>query len=1355
MMNKHSVLIFLCLLLSGFSISYAQNSQQRWILSLKADSLDTQLMNGEGVNIEKTIRGSSMIVVSIKDSLSLSGQRNLFHDPSIFYAEPDCQYEASIVPNDSDFHLLWALNNTGQNGGIPEADIQLTEAWQKETGSDSVVVGVIDSGVDWRHPDLIDNIWQNLAEDADQDGRVLEWIGGQWVFDPGDQNGIDDDGNGYIDDFVGWDFVNNDNDPSDDHFLGHGTHVAGTIAARGNNGLGISGVSWHAKIMALKFLNGQGTGFASDAVAAIDYAIMMEADLTNNSWGGGINSQSLFDAVGRAQQAGQIFVAAAGNNYGNNNDRTAVYPSSYAFDNILSVTATDNYDRLTNFANIGHATVDLAAPGYGIYSTTPQNRYGYLSGTSMAAPHVSGAICLLLSQQATAAYTHIIDRLIYAVDRRNNLEEICTSGGRLNVHRAMGPPFLFQAEIQTTGLTHALAAGTLGEGKTIMSGLKNDSVFLSVISPAGRMLHNNSLNLPEPDTSHLLRKMFDGQLFGSSFRSSNADIYLQYMDSSLQPIWEQVLGGNGADQLHSILTSPEGNIWVIGRTESFAGSNSALYIAQLDSSGHINWERRFNLDMENLQSTFTASGEIIILGQLSGGMPGLLTIKSDGSLLWARSYASSDVDHPQDLAMGIAEVDGEELLLFAGWDGQQSIWTIWLDPEDGEVSQALSIQHPDFTAPVQMMVRNQQWVIACGSKNKDGMYSWISNSDGDILRSRKYNAAQGTLIFRELITNSSGGFSLLGLQDSSHDSSIFWGQLDRNAHASCGETEIVLNQIPLNDPIESLLSGISSSLVTSTASLPSVSQTSFSLASVILCDNSSCQTLAFFRPDAWEICEDVDVSLTNLSSQANSYEWRANGVLFSTNTHAVFSPQDDGAYDISLTAINGTCKDEIHRTITVDPELLPFIPDTSHCGNAITLQSNVEAVHYQWLDDNEQVIGTERQQRFTLSGIYELELTDICGNSESVSFTIDLQDGCMWPGDVNADGTVDILDFLMLGLVDGTVGMPRTNPSTVYAAQASADWLTTFPVSNPWAPGINIKHADSNGDGVVEIAKDGQIIRQNATAPGILPPDSSNSSISLTASASQQVLEPGDSLSFTFFLEDPLGGNINQLYGVAFSLFYNLPIEVDPALSIENSFMNGVNDTAHTLGIPYPAQNRFDIGITRTNLINVDGAGVLMAMCCITVVIDDIADFGANADQIFLSLSIQNAFLISNDGSRIPIGSIESQGLESILIRMPSDSGSQTSVLPPLIHWSDIRLIKVYPNPAHEQINIEWTASQRGHMTFELYTLTGQAVLREEVSFLAGDQHHVLNLADTSPGLYILRGSSKAEPVFFHKVMIQ
>ena len=357
------------------------------------------------------------------------------NDPRIEYIEPDyiisledvektspSQEDLGTItpqattPNDPAYPQLWGLNNTGQSGGTPDADIDAPEAWDIQTGNPNLVIGVIDSGVDYNHPDLVDNIWTNPGEIA------------------GD--GIDNDSNGYIDDVRGWDFAYNDNDPSD--VDGHGTHVSGTIAGKGNNGVGVTGVAWNAKIMPLKFLDDTGSGYLSDAILALNYATAKGVKLTNNSWGGGSYSQALYDAINTAGQQGALFIAAASNDYGNNNDINPVYPASYDLPNIISVASTTRTDALSGFSNYGPTSVDLGAPGSDIYSTLPGGNYGLLSGTSMASPHVTGGAALVWSQNPTWTAQQVKNQLLQTTDPISALSGRTVSGGRLNINNALG-----------------------------------------------------------------------------------------------------------------------------------------------------------------------------------------------------------------------------------------------------------------------------------------------------------------------------------------------------------------------------------------------------------------------------------------------------------------------------------------------------------------------------------------------------------------------------------------------------------------------------------------------------------------------------------------------------------------------------------------------------------------------------------------------------------------------------------------------------------------------------------------------------------------------------------------------------
>jgi subtilisin family serine protease len=341
---------------------------------------------------------------------------------SIGYAEPNYIQKAIGIPNDTRFDYLWGMHNTGQTGGTADADIDAVEAWDTFTGSHDVVVAVIDTGVDYNHVDLVDNRWVNEGEIP--------------------SNGVDDDGNGFVDDVYGYDFRNSDGDPMDGH--SHGTHCSGTIGGVGNNSTGVAGVSHAVRIMAVKFLSDSGSGSTSDAIDSIIYAVDNGAQILSNSWGSGGFSKGLEDAISYANDHNVLFVAAAGND-GSNNDRYPHYPSNYEVPNVLAVAATNHKDGKPSWSNYGLTSVDLGAPGVDTLSTVPGNGYSSKSGTSMAAPHVSGAAALLKGYNPSLSALELKSILMESVDPVDSMDGITVTGGRLNINNALmmaGTPWI-------------------------------------------------------------------------------------------------------------------------------------------------------------------------------------------------------------------------------------------------------------------------------------------------------------------------------------------------------------------------------------------------------------------------------------------------------------------------------------------------------------------------------------------------------------------------------------------------------------------------------------------------------------------------------------------------------------------------------------------------------------------------------------------------------------------------------------------------------------------------------------------------------------------------------------------------
>ena len=394
----------------GFIVKFKSNTSsanQRYTLS----SVGMEVVDRVADSAGKTV-----FVKSLVNTTEQAVLRVLLDNPSIEYVEPNYYWAVAAIPNDAMFAAQYGLHNTGQGSGLNDADIDAVEAWDLATGN-NVIVAVIDTGVDYTHSDLSRNIWQNPVEIAG--------------------NGVDDDGNGFIDDVQGWDFANNDNDPQDDH--AHGTHVAGIIGAVTDNGTGIAGISWNTRIMPLKFIDTNGIGTTANAIRAINYAVNNGARIINASWGGGPFSQALYDAISAAERAGVMFVAAAGNDSMNTDDPANLphYPSSYALDNLIAVGSSDETDSLSVFSNYGNVSVDLLAPGTSIMSTLPNNQYQTLSGTSMAAPFVSGALAVIAGQQNGLGVMQLRSAILDNVDVIPRAAGLVVTSGRLNLFNSI------------------------------------------------------------------------------------------------------------------------------------------------------------------------------------------------------------------------------------------------------------------------------------------------------------------------------------------------------------------------------------------------------------------------------------------------------------------------------------------------------------------------------------------------------------------------------------------------------------------------------------------------------------------------------------------------------------------------------------------------------------------------------------------------------------------------------------------------------------------------------------------------------------------------------------------------------
>jgi subtilisin family serine protease len=524
---------------------------------------ENAILKTAGATSKKRFGQIDAVLVKVKDDEEGTVTKVLSSEPLVAYVEPNHVVSIAATPNDPSFSQLWGLHNTGQTGGTNDKDIDAPEAWDSATGDSSIVVAVTDTGVDFTHPDLASQRWVN----------PLDPVGGG-----------DDDGNGLVDDWSGWDFVNDDNDPFDDNR--HGTHVSGTIGATGDNGIGVVGVNWNVKIMALKFLSSAGSGSTADAIASTLYAADHGADVSSNSWGGGPYDQALLDAIEYGASRGMLFVAAAGND-GFNNDVTPTYPATYSSNAVLAVAATDHNDGLAFFSSYGAKTVDLGAPGVGILSTTPGNSYGSFDGTSMATPHVAGAAALVQDRFPGATLYAIKALLMNAVDPASALAGKTVTGGRLNIGNALAcdnaPKVVLSAPTGgfVVGVSDVIPIKVLGANCAVPAGTGNVTatvngtpVALSAASPDSG-LYTGSYTVSEAGALTVTATVTIGTSTDSETVNGNA--YPNYTCQDAPFSWVDVTGvpplsGADGDDAFSTLN--------IGFSIPFFGQNySTAYIS--------------------------------------------------------------------------------------------------------------------------------------------------------------------------------------------------------------------------------------------------------------------------------------------------------------------------------------------------------------------------------------------------------------------------------------------------------------------------------------------------------------------------------------------------------------------------------------------------------------------------------------------------------------------------------------------------------------------------------------------------------------------------------------------------------
>lgn len=877
----------------------------------------------------------------------------------ILDVELDHPFELTALPNDPDIEEQWGLDNTGQSGGSAGADIAASDAWELQT-TGAGIVGLIDTGIDFAHPDLIDNIWQNLAEDADGDGRVLEFINGAWELDPGDLDSTDADGNGYIDDLIGWDFVNDDNNPFDDN--GHGTHIAGIIGARGNNGIGVSGVAWQTQIMALKAFGRRGNGSLSNILPAMEYARKMGVSLTNNSWGGLRYSRFLLDEIYAAKDLGQIFVAAAGNS-GYYNPSSKVYPASYSAENIVSVAASDEKDRLARFSTYGSRNVDLAAPGQRIYSTLPGDDYGRKSGSSMAAGFVSGTFLLLKAADPGLTMSQLISRLLINIDPLPVLLGKVKTGGRLNVWKAVRDN---QSQTSVSGLNASFSGPT---ASCVTSTL--DFTNTSIIPNVQQTAISWQLNGQEVSTTLDLNYTFNTA---------------------------------GWYELKLVLTDPQG---------------------------------------------------------------------------------SSEMSTPIQITP-----------LAGGLD---------LGPDTSLCASAYVLQTNTSFQDIRWMKLNCPTNTVC-----------IGAEDFTVLDSLKFTAIGGN-----------------------------------------------------------------------TAQFGS------------------------------------DYVLTD-----------AQDVILEVSDKLVFSPQAAGTYRMHA----------IHHWAEITPVGMQAGNNIADISLGIDTCGAILPPHEFRVMDAD-LLGNEPYVSVQESGIYVLDITDACGNRASDTLILSLTPGCVWPGDINNDGQVSLIDFLSLGIANQEVGPQRPNASADWVGQPAPNWATSFDAANVLAPGLNHKYADANGDGAIDLSNDKAIISDNiGFFHNIDVPENGDGPTFYIEHENTIFSLDGDTakIEIGIYLEGKNDTDVEDFYGIAFNLNFSDPVVEEPKLTPSTDWLGQMEHlTLFTDGSQsgFGAQflpvdrRKAGFGMVSRNRRSSRGRG-LIAGGGVVVIIDDIADTTETEFSSF-TISSENIVLIDSLGRAI------------------------------------------------------------------------------------------------------------------------
>jgi len=1132
MKSKIKLFSVLCLMSTCFTVfANCDYVSGQVLIKMKANKTSAQKTSLKTQMKANSLKTFQSLGIELWDVSANNKNGNIDHiieqyknHPDVEYIEPNYRYDLSLGKstkvknysnkkqqnnndaNDPLFNEQWHLDNLGLNGGVADVDINAPEAWGIITESPAVKVAILDSGIDWKHEDLAENIWQNLGEDADGDGQVLVYENGEWIFDPEDENGIDDDGNGYIDDFVGWDFVNDDNNPYDDH--SHGTHVAGIVGAVGNNTFGIAGVSWNVEMAALKMISDYNWTTCDVILDAIQYSTQMGFLINNCSWRKRCENPSLSipDAIATAEAEGYLYIVAAGNETngtpGKDNDThpSVVYPATYPFENIISVASIDNDGALSYFSHYGATSVDIAAPGRDIFSTLPFNNYGLNTGTSMAAPQVAAACALLWQLHPEYDYQEIKEKLINNARLSNTLTDKCVSGGWLDLYSLLS---------DNTPTEYCIPV--------------NDSLALvALYNATGGENWSSSWNFNEPFGN------WDGVTLNASGCVSELDLSFKNLNGVIP---------SSIEDLEFLVQLNLSSNNLIGNLPPEIGNLEKLVHLQLQNNKLVGYIPSDLLNLELLQTLRLQNNQFI------GKMPVELTNLDDLTTInlsnnrlqgcytsnlknnnWCSRFNNSDISNGNNFNTswinfcnfneGICNGNGSCSALDRAtlidlhnttnganwtntWDLSLSMDT-WhgVTLNNNGCVERLDLKNnnligeiPPSIGNLNSLVELQLWAnfITGGIPEEIGNLLYLNKL---VLTSRLGSAFQlgGTIPseignlknLEELYLNSNSltgnlpteignlvNIKILSLFNNALDGAI---PPEIGKMANCQKLELANNQL--------------------TGNIPNEIGNLKKLTDLTLQNN--------------ELNGDIPTGLGNLISLVNLS-------LYANNLSGNIPPEIG-----QLVNIVNLSLDDNSLTGTL-PKELGYLPDLGY----INVENNI------------------------LSGCYESALSSLCNINTNISngnsFINSWDSFCnfgtstcdwVWPGDFDSNGIVDEVDALFWGLADGFTGPPRDVINTEWERQyAPNDWLQN--ISN-----VNSKHQDANGDGIVN-SNDVNVITSNF---GKQHGDADNFSLSSNTNYNYklklvEVDDIGD-YNYDIFIED-LEGNPISINGLAFHLNFS------------------------------------------------------------------------------------------------------------------------------------------------------------------------------------------------------------------------